>query len=126
MKEIANSTVIVGKVFENLVTGILRQQGFNVISRNYALHNVGEIDIIAILNKKIYFIETRYRKTANLGSSMDSIRHSKISKIMATAAYFLRWNPLYRSYTKHFLFITNDITKKNGLRIFNLRCFIFL
>lgn len=121
MKEIANSTVIVGKVFENLVAGILKQQGFNVISRNYALHNVGEIDIVAILNKKIYFIETRYRKASNLGTSMDSIRHSKISKIMATAAYFLRWNPLYRSYTKHFLFITNDITKKNGIRIFNLR-----
>ena len=37
----------VGTKGEDAAAGLLRDKGYNILRRNYSVHNVGEIDIIA-------------------------------------------------------------------------------
>ena len=37
----------IGTKGEDAAAGLLKDKGYNILRRNYAVHNVGEIDIIA-------------------------------------------------------------------------------
>ena len=48
----------IGQVGENYACDYLKSKGYKIIERNY-LKKWGEIDIIAIFNKKIHFVEVK-------------------------------------------------------------------
>ena len=76
----------------------MEDKGFKIIRRNYAVHNVGEIDIIAGKDNDIYICEVRTR--LNIGSypdSVESVKGAKKKKVMKTAKYFVDREGLYDS-----------------------------
>ena len=61
MKTFTSSTQKIGLLGENVACKYLAKHGFTVIERNYT-RKWGEIDIIAIKDEVLYFIEVKSRK----------------------------------------------------------------
>ena len=75
---------------------MLESEGYKILRRNYAIHNVGEIDIIAEKDGEIHICEVRTR--LNIGpypDSTESVTRSKRNKVMRTAEFFVAENNLY-------------------------------
>ena len=85
-----------GNKGENQAVKLLSDKGFNILRRNYRVHNVGEIDIIAEKDNDIHIIEVRAR--LNLGyypDSVESVAGAKMNKVIRTAEHFVMENRLY-------------------------------
>ena len=81
---------IIGSKGEDAAVSSLESKGFAILKRNYTVHNVGEIDIIAEKENDIYVFEVRTR--LNRGpypDSAESVIRSKRNKVMRTAARFI-------------------------------------
>ncbi|MBR4947652.1 MAG: YraN family protein [Clostridiales bacterium] len=81
---------IIGSKGEDAAVSSLESKGFAILKRNYTVHNVGEIDIIAEKENDIYVFEVRTR--LNRGpypDSAESVIRSKRNKVIRTAARFI-------------------------------------
>ena len=86
----------IGDKGEDLAVKTLVDRGFTIISRNYTVHNVGEIDIIAGKDGDIHILEVRTRQNkGTYPDSAESVTASKRKKIINTAMYFVMENDLY-------------------------------
>lgn len=101
---------LVGRRGEDAAVKALEAQGFKILTRNYAVHNVGEIDVIAEKDHEIYIFEVRTR--LNLGpypDSVESVIHSKRNKVMRTAEYYVAEEQLYdRNLVFEVIRVTHD------------------
>ena len=81
---------IIGSKGEDAAVNALESKGFAILKRNYAVHNVGEIDIIAEKKMDIYVFEVRTRLNRGpFPDSAESVIRSKRNKVMRTAARFI-------------------------------------
>lgn len=62
--------------------------GFKIIKRNYRC-KIGEIDIIAIKDNILRFIEVKYRKNNSYGAPVLAVNAKKQKTIYTTAQWFL-------------------------------------
>jgi putative endonuclease len=77
---------------ESLATNYIITKGYQIASRNF--HSAkGEIDIIALNQDEILFIEVKTRNNHNLKYALSSITNAKQKKITHTAMNFLYQNP---------------------------------
>lgn len=84
MKNIAET----GQLGEQLVTGYLRTNGFLILERNWRVGRY-EIDIIALKNECIRFIEVKTRSAGNWGSAEDAITPQKLNSLRRAATAYL-------------------------------------
>ncbi len=95
---------------EESAVKLLEDNGFSILKRNYSVHNVGEIDIIAEKGGDIHIVEVRTR--LNRGSypdSAESVKGTKRLKVMRTAGYYLAENNLYdRNVVFEVCMVTHD------------------
>ena len=95
---------------EDAAAGLLKDKGFNILRRNYSVHNVGEIDIIAEKDGDIHIFEVRTRR--NLGSypdSAESVIRKKRNRVMRTADRFVNENDLFdRNIVFEVIRVTHD------------------
>ena len=100
----------VGTKGEDAAAGLLRDKGYNILRRNYSVHNVGEIDIIAEKDSDIHIFEVRTRR--NLGSfpdSAESVMQKKRNRVMRTAERFVNENDLFdRNIVFEVIRVTHD------------------
>ena len=81
---------IIGSKGEDAAVNALESKGFAILKRNYAVHNIGEIDIIAEKKMDIYVFEVRTRLNRGpFPDSAESVIRSKRNKVMRTAARFI-------------------------------------
>ena len=87
----------IGKIGEDAVCNKLLSEGYKIIVRNYAVHNVGELDIVAEKKGDIYVVEVKARSSVNAdyGTPESFITRSKMGKIRKTISHFLSENKLY-------------------------------
>ncbi|RKZ89130.1 MAG: YraN family protein [Gammaproteobacteria bacterium] len=78
-----------GKQAEQLALTYLQQQGLSLVTRNFHSRR-GEIDLIMMDKETLVFIEVRYRKSSKYGSALESVNHTKQSRIIHTAKIFLQ------------------------------------
>lgn len=86
----------IGAKGEDAAVKLLNAKGFTVLRRNYVVHNVGEIDIIAEKDSDIHIVEVRTR--LNIGyypDSVESVAGAKRNRIIRTAEHFVMENGLY-------------------------------
>ena len=83
-----------GKFGENLACKYLKNNGFEIIERNYQCR-YGEIDIIAEKENTIYFFEVKSRRIYSFGEPEESITSDKVNKIVLSAKYYLNNKKLY-------------------------------
>lgn len=86
----------IGTKGEESAEKLLIDKGFRILKRNYCVHKVGEIDIIAEKDFEIHIIEVRTR--LNIGyypDSAESVTAAKRNRVMKTAERYIMENDLY-------------------------------
>ena len=78
----------VGEIGEQLAADMLTNTGYRVIARNY-LTREGEIDIIAIKDGVMHFVEVKTRTTDEFGFPADSVTDDKKKHIRKAAKTYL-------------------------------------
>ena len=78
----------VGKIGEQLAADMLSNNGYRVIARNYAAID-GEIDIIAIKDGVMHFVEVKTRTSDEFGFPADAITETKREHIRKAARSYL-------------------------------------
>lgn len=81
----------IGGINEEKSVIYLKENNFQIIKQNYRC-KVGEIDIIAIKENILRFIEVKYRQNDLYGTPLEAINTHKQKKIMKAASWFLMEN----------------------------------
>ncbi len=78
-----------GKWGEDTAARFLKDKGYLILETNYRCR-WGEIDIVAVDEGQIVFVEVRTRKGNAFGTPEESITHAKRRRMVVTAQTYLR------------------------------------
>lgn len=78
---------IYGAKGENLAVSFLEKKGYKIIDRNYRIQG-GEIDIIALDDDTLAFIEVKARSTEEFGSPLEAITYRKLKTLIRAAQVY--------------------------------------
>jgi putative endonuclease len=81
-----------GKLGENLALKHLKSKGYRILTRNFS-SKFGEIDIIAIHENDLVFIEVKTRFSQAFGPPEEALTPWKIKKIIKAGQYFQLLHP---------------------------------
>lgn len=79
----------IGNKYEDKSVEILIKNNYKILERNYQ-NRYGEIDIIAEKEKKIIFIEVKYRKNNFYGYGYEAVDRKKLLKIVKLAEVYMQ------------------------------------
>jgi len=82
---------------ESAACEFLEAEGFFVISKNFYAGRSGELDVVAVKDNLLLFVEVKARNSESYGGGIYSITESKKKKLRASAKYYLLKNPKYNS-----------------------------
>lgn len=85
----------IGSEYEEIAARYLAENGLMIIERNYRL-KTGEIDIIALDQDTLVFVEVKYRKSRWAGGALAAVSRAKQKVICRTAFLYLLtqgWDP---------------------------------
>ena len=111
------TNISLGKNGEEIAQKFLVKQGYKIIETNKRFSRFCEIDIIALDNKTLVFVEVKTRKTDICGSPMEAITPAKYNHIKQGLYTYLQENPNY----KNFRIDVIAITIKPELKIEHLK-----
>ena len=77
-----------GSLGEKLACKALKKVEYRIIGKNYRCRH-GEIDVVAIKNNFLVFIEVRTKASKSFGSPEESITGRKKEKLISTALDYL-------------------------------------
>src|SRR3990167_8939884 len=86
-----------GKVAEGIASNYLSNLGFEIIDQNWKTR-MCEIDIVAQKDKRIYFVEVKYRKNDSHGTGLEYITSKKLTQMKFAAQMWVadsRWQGEY-------------------------------
>jgi len=84
-----------GKDGEELATNWLKEKGYSILHRNWR-HSYYELDIVALKNKMLHFIEVKTLNNSPFGHPEDSVTKKKFKNHQRAANEFLFLNPGYK------------------------------
>lgn len=70
-----------GRVYEGVAIKYLLNLGYSILERNFHYRG-GEIDLIAIKDKRLKFIEVKYRSSNTYGNAVDALTRTKYRNIL--------------------------------------------
>lgn len=73
---------------ESLASSILNDKGYEIVDRNYR-YGHGEIDIIAVKDDILVFIEVKTRRNTQFGEPEEAITYSKQKQLRKIANAYL-------------------------------------
>jgi putative endonuclease len=82
----------IGKKGEDIAVEYLKKKGYKVIERNFR-KGYGEIDIVAIKNNVLVFVEVKTRTSETFGTPFESITSWKLKPLIKTAQYYSMIHP---------------------------------
>lgn len=101
-----------GNGAESFVTRYLDALGYHILTTNYSVPRLGEIDIIARRGKEVYFVEVKARSNDNPFGGMEGcISADKLHRIRQCADIYLQHGPYRDSCCRivgAFVHITQD------------------
>lgn len=103
-----------GKKGEELVEKYLVKNNYNIICKNFYTKK-GEIDIIAIKDNLLIFIEVKTRTNYNYGSPCMAVNYKKKKHMKYAAKVFLYLNENMKNYEIRFDVIEVMINYNNGI-----------
>lgn len=82
------NTRALGTYYEQVAAQYVKQQGYTLLETNFRCR-LGEIDLIALDQAYIIFIEVKYRKSTAYGYPREAVTYIKKQHIYHTAQYYL-------------------------------------
>ena len=89
----------IGAEGEQIASDYLESKGFKIIERNYRCKR-GELDIIAMENDILVFVEIKTRKPDYLKQPFVSVTRSKEKKVLSIADYYIYKNKIRNTRTR--------------------------
>ena len=77
-----------GRAGEDLAERYLKRQGYAVVERNYRCP-LGEIDLIALDNRVVVFVEVKTRRVDTSGAPLESVNAVKQRRLKRAALHYL-------------------------------------
>ena len=84
----SKNTKSVGDRAETVVADFLIGKGYKIAFRNWK-NKYCEIDIVAVKDKELYFVEVKYRNKNNWGDGLDAITAKKLKQMKFASSIFL-------------------------------------
>lgn len=81
-----------GKQGEDLACDYLQRHGYLIIERNFQ-KRYGELDIVALTDKTLVFIEVKTRVGHKFGKPEEAVTHRKLREVTQTAQYYKLIHP---------------------------------
>jgi len=78
----------IGSWGEDIAEKYLKKKGYAIIERNFRC-KLGEIDIIALNNAQLVFIEVKTRQNQKYGLPCEAVNKEKLRHLTRTANYFV-------------------------------------
>ena len=94
-----------GKEGEEMAAGYLGQKGYVILHRNWRWGQL-EVDIIALKEDVLHFVEVKLRRTDQYGYPEESVGKQKLRFLMRAADQFLFLHPQYKKICFDILAIT--------------------
>ncbi len=83
------SSVSIGNRAETAAAEFLVRNGYEILQRNYRKKHC-EIDIVAVNNSCVHFVEVKYRATSAFGNGLEYITNQKIAHMRRAAETWLQ------------------------------------
>ena len=87
------SNISVGKQGEEIAAKYLKRHGYEVIERNFRSKRWGEIDIVAIENDTLVFVEVKARVGSKYGEPVEAVTPFKLRALERTGQYYKAEHP---------------------------------
>lgn len=81
----------IGRKGESIAIDYLRKKGYSVIEHNYRYRRY-EIDIIAMIDNVLVFIEVKSRSSLDFGHPDEAVDNLKIEHILRCAGHYIHHN----------------------------------
>ena len=78
----------VGDCYEVIAEEYLQKRGYRILERNFRC-KFGEVDIIAMHQDAIVFVEVKYRKTGEFGHPTEAVSRQKQIRISNVASFYM-------------------------------------
>lgn len=91
----------IGKKYEQQACAFLEDKGYRIVANNYSC-KFGEIDIIAVKDRYICFVEVKYRSSNTHGNPEEAVTYHKMKKICKSAEFFLFSHKMYMDFQMRF------------------------
>ena len=108
-----------GKEGEDFATTYLQENGYKILERNFSCKS-GEIDIIALKNNEIVFIEVKTRTSDKYGLPSEAVTKEKLKHLYRTAEYYLITRNLFGNIDTR-IDVIEVYKSKNNLRLNHLK-----
>ena len=82
----------IGKDGEEIAAKYLSDKGYKILEKNYYT-KFGEIDLIALKNSVLIFVEVKLKHGDGFGTPEEMIGNSKLSQVQRMAEFYLMDNP---------------------------------
>lgn len=82
------STTATGQEAEELVVAYLKERKHKIVSRNWRTKRC-EIDIVSVINKRVYFTEVKFRSSDAWGDGLEYITPKKLKQMHFAAELWL-------------------------------------
>lgn len=96
-----------GDLGEEWAADYLKKQGYKIIQKNVSCRH-GEVDLIAIKQKSLFFVEIRRKTTTSYGSALESLDRNKLKKFWRTAEYLYHKNQEWQKRIPYLSVLTID------------------
>lgn len=107
-----------GKLGEDIAVHYLKQNGYVILDRNFECKQ-GEIDIIALDEKEIVFIEVKTRTSNKYGTPSEAVNKIKQKHMLQTIKYYLYIRNLSDEFIRidvMEVYIKNNVYKVNHIK----------
>lgn len=94
---------IKGSGGESLACGILEADGYRILERNYRIRS-GEIDIIALRDRTLHFIEVKTRAQSRYGTPALAVSGKKLQTMKKVAEYYIKCSDINWNYVSFDVF----------------------
>lgn len=79
---------------EKLAADYLKKQGYKILDARYRTRH-GEIDLIALKNEVLLFVEVKQRSSDRYGDPLEAVNAYKLKNLNNAASIFLMKNPKF-------------------------------
>ncbi|MCW3074770.1 MAG: hypothetical protein JWP69_1839 [Flaviaesturariibacter sp.] len=84
-----------GKEGEALAAAFFKKRGYEILHQNWRYSRY-ELDLIALHNGKVHFIEVKYRSSKSFGMPEEKVTLKKFRNLTLAADEFLYQHPQYK------------------------------
>ncbi len=86
----------IGLIGEELAANYIKEEGYDILERNYRT-KIGELDIIAMKQNTVVFIEVKTRTTNIYGSPPEAVGYKKQQTIQKLSQQYILYKKLNES-----------------------------